>query len=71
MSRSARYDGDITSWLIAFAIACFLSLLVAGARLFSSPIFTIEFEVCIFYVPTTVLAVIFAKMHQGRISPEF
>jgi len=49
---------EARSWIYALVIMSVLSLVMITLRILSIPAFALEFELCMFYLPTTVVGAI-------------
>jgi hypothetical protein len=58
---SSLEDPEKDSWLIATLIMAFISSTAFIVQRVIAPLFTYAFEVCVFYVPTIVLSIIYLK----------
>jgi hypothetical protein len=54
-------DPEKDSWLIATLIMVIISTSAFIVQRAITPLFTYAFEVCVFYVPTIVLSIIYLK----------
>jgi hypothetical protein len=59
---------ELKDWATAFAVMLVGSIAVAFTRLLRSPFFVVEFEVCIFYLPTVVLGLVCLRGYARRCS---
>ena len=62
-------DSEKNGWLIATLIMAIISSIAFIAQRAITPIFTYAFEVCVFYVPTIVLWIIYMKKRQESKEP--
>ncbi|RLI38285.1 hypothetical protein DRO66_02110 [Candidatus Bathyarchaeota archaeon] len=62
-------DSEKNSWLIATLIMTIISSIAFIIQRAITPIFTYAFEVCVFYVPTIVLWIIYMKKRQESKEP--
>jgi hypothetical protein len=58
---SSLEDPDKDSWFIATLIMAVISSTAFIVQRAMTPLFTYAFEVCVFYVPTIVLSIIYLK----------
>lgn len=56
---------ELKYWAVAFAVMSIGSLVVASIRLFRSPFFVVEFELCIFYLPTSILGLVCLRLMKA------
>jgi len=59
-------DSEKNGWFIATLIMAIISSIAFIAQRAITPIFTYAFEVCVFYVPTIVLSIIYLKKRQDK-----
>jgi len=62
---------ELKYWAVAFAVMSISSLVVASIRLFRSPFFVVEFELCIFYLPTLILGLICLRIMKAGARSRF
>lgn len=55
-------NGELTAWFRAMFIMVLLSVAVFAFQHFSRHFFNPAFEVCVFYIPTAILVIIYLRM---------
>jgi hypothetical protein len=72
--KEERLDGVITAvdgcerdgWVLALFVMAVISSAAFLVQRFVLPLFNAAFEICVFYVPTIVLLVIYLRRTLGR-----
>lgn len=53
---------ELKYWATAFIMMTLVSAAIIYPRLLHTPLFVVEFELCIFYIPTLVLGLICLRL---------
>ena len=59
-------EGDLRAWLYSVLVMVSLSLAVFLVQLLFGRVLNIAFEVCVFYLPTIILLIIYVRMKVRR-----
>jgi len=57
---------EFRSWLCAFILMLGLSVTVLASRFMTGPVFDLAFEICILYIPTSILFIITVSLRTRK-----